>query len=322
MRAHRILCPVDFSDPSRRALHYAAALASREGAVLYVLHVAPEAMPLPVPILMVALRPVVDARTAAAQALEAFVARAGLPRPPVAIVREGAPVDAILACAADVAADLIVLGSHGREGIGHLLFGSTAERVLHKAPCPTLVVPLHAEEPASVDGVRFTQVLCPVDFSPASTRALGLALSMAQDHGAELTVLHVVEAVEEDELENGLPAAVRAHVDGLTRTARERLLAAVPRDAHARCTIREVVRYGRATHAIPLEAGERAADLIVLGAHGHRGLALLGIGSTTHAVVCRATCPVLTTRPRTGLGERLRSLLRIRRRLLRQRRPQ
>jgi nucleotide-binding universal stress UspA family protein len=136
-----------------------------------------------------------------------------------------------------------------------------------------------------------------VDFSPAATRALGLALSMAQDHGAELTVLHVVEAVEEDELENGLPAAVRAHVEGLTRTARERLQAAVPRDAHARCVIREVVRYGRAAHAIPLEAVERAADIIVLGAHGHRGLALLGIGSTTHAVVCRVACPVLTTRP-------------------------
>jgi nucleotide-binding universal stress UspA family protein len=298
MRAHRILCPVDFSDPSRRALHYAAALASREGAALYVLYVVPEVMPLPVPILMLAARSaVVDVKAGAVAALDAFVARAALPTRPNAIVREGPPLDAILACAADIAADLIVLGSHGRDGLGHLLFGSTAERVLHKAPCPTLVVPLHAEEPASVDGVRFTRLLCAVDFSPASTRALGLALSMAQDHGAELTVLHVVDAVEVDELEDGLPAAVRAHVEGLTRTARERLQAAVPRDAHARCTIREVVRYGRAAHAIPLEAAARDADLIVLGAHGHRGLALLGIGSTTHAVVCRATCPVLTTRP-------------------------
>ena len=202
MRAHRILCPVDFSDPSRRALHYAAALASREGAVLHVLYVVPAAMPLPVPILMLAARPaVVDVKAGAAEALDAFVARAALPRRPITIVRDGPPVDAILACAAELAADLIVLGSHGRDGLGHLLFGSTAERVLHKAPCPTLVVPLHAEEPASADGVRFTRLLCAVDFSPASTRALGLALSMAQDHGAELTVLHVVEAVDEDELD-------------------------------------------------------------------------------------------------------------------------
>jgi nucleotide-binding universal stress UspA family protein len=298
MRAHHILCPVDLSDPSRRALHYAAGLASRDGARLHVLYVVPEAMPLPVPILMLATRsPVGDVQAAGAAALAAFVARAALPQPPILIVRDGPPADAILACAADIAADLIVLGSHGRDGLGHLLFGSTAERVLHKAPCPTLVVPVHAIEPASVNGVRFTHIVCAVDFSPASTRALGLALSMAQDHGADLTVLHVVGAVAEDELDDALPPAVRAHVDELTRTARERLHAAIPRDAFARCRIREVVRHGRPAHGIPLEAGERGADLIVLGAHGHRGLGLLGIGSTTHAVVCRAACPVLTTRP-------------------------
>jgi nucleotide-binding universal stress UspA family protein len=298
MRAHRILCPVDFSDPSRRALHYAAAVAAREGAALHVLYVLPPAMPLAVPILMVAIRSAaVDVRTAAVESLQAFIARAALPQPPIAIVRDGPPADAILACAADIAADLIVLGSHGRDGLGHLLFGSTAERVLHKAPCPTLIVPVHAGEPASVDDVRFTRILCGLDFSPASLRALGLALSTAQDHGAELTVLHVVGAVAEDELEDGLPPTVRAHIDELTHTARERLHAAVPPAAHAGCTIREVVRYGRASHAIPLEAGEHGVDLIVVGAHGHRGLGLLGIGSTTHAVVCRATCPVLTTRP-------------------------
>ncbi len=298
MRAHRILCPVDFSDPSRRALHHAAALAvTRGGGAPRALRRAgghavagadPDAG---------GPAPVVDVRAAGAEALDAFVAGAALPRPPITIVREGPPVDAILACAAEIAADLIVLGSHGRDGLGHVLFGSTAERVLHKAPCPTLVVPLHAEEPASVDGVRFTRVVCAVDFSPASTRALGLALSMAQDHGAELTVLHVVEAVAEDELEDAWPPPVRAQVDELTSLARRRLHASLPHDAHARCLVREVVRYGRAARAIPREAGDRAADLIVLGAHGHRGLGLLGIGSTTHAVVCRATCPVLTTRP-------------------------
>ena len=143
-------------------------------------------------------------------------------------------MDAILDCAADVAADLIVLGSHGREGLGHLLFGSTAERVLHKAPCPTLVVPLHAEEPASVDGVRFTRLVCAVDFSPASARALGLALSMAPDYGAELTVLHVVEAVEEDELDGRAarrPAGARGGPDAhRARTAAR----GVTREAHAR----------------------------------------------------------------------------------------
>ena len=298
MRAHRILCPVDFSDPSRRALHYAAALAVRDGAQLHVLYVVPAVMPLPVPMLMLAVRPAPKGTAAvAAEALDAFIAHAALPQAPITIVREGPPVDAILSCAADIAADLIVLGSHGRDGLGHLLFGSTAERVLHKAPCPTLVVPVHAAEPASVDAVKFTRIVCAMDFSPSATRALGLALSLAQDHGAELTVLHVIDGASEDDLDAARPAAVRARADELVRAARQRLHAALPPDASAGCTIREVVRPGRAAHAIPLEAGERAADLIVLGAHGHRGLGLLGIGSTTHAVVCRSVCPVLTTRP-------------------------
>jgi nucleotide-binding universal stress UspA family protein len=301
MRAQRILCPVDFSNPSRRALHHAAALASRDGAVLHVLHVA-LAVP-PVPLLMLAARPLaIDAAAGATAALQAFIARAALPREPIAMVREGAPAEVILACAASMAADLIVMGSHGRDGLGHLLFGSTAERVLHHAPCPTLIVPLHAEDPASVDGVRFARIVCAVDFSPASTRALGLALSMADDHGAELTLLHVVDALADDELDGAVPAAVRARIDDLTRAARERLHAAVPGEMtlggnRARGSLREVVRYGRAAQVIPIEAGERHADLIVMGAQGHRGLGLLGIGSTTHAVVCRAACPVLTARP-------------------------
>ena len=297
MRAHRILCPVDFSDPSRRALHYAAALASREGAVLYVLHVAPEAMPLPVPILMVALRRRGRRRAAAVQALEAFVARAGLPRPP-GRDRAGGRArgrHSGLRGRASPPTSSCSARTAGR-GIGHLLLGSTAERVLHKAMCPTPVVPLRAEEPGSVDGVRFTQVLCAVDLAgvdacprpgavdgPGSRRRADGAPRRRGGGGGRAR----------KRAARGRAGARRWADPDRARTAAGRRA----RDAHARCTIREVVRYGRAAHAIPLEAGERAADLIVLGAHGHRGLALLGIGSTTHAVVCRATCPVLATRP-------------------------
>ena len=139
MRAHRILCPVDFSDPSRRALHYAAALASREGAVLHVLYVVPAAIPLPVPILMLAARPALgDVQAGAAEALDAFVAGAALPWRPITIVRDGPPVDAILDCAAEIAADLIVLGAHGHRGLGLLGIGSTTHAVVCRATCPVL----------------------------------------------------------------------------------------------------------------------------------------------------------------------------------------
>ena len=120
---------------------------------------------------------------------------------------------------------------------------------------------------------------------------------MAQENAAHLTVLHVIEALSDDELEANPTLAVREHVDGLERLARTRLLAAVPREARAWCTVTEVVRLGRAAQAILAEAESRAADLIVMGAQGHSGLGLLILGSATHTVVRRATCPVLTTRP-------------------------
>jgi nucleotide-binding universal stress UspA family protein len=298
MQVRRVLCPVDLSDPSLRALHHAAALAACHGATLHVLHVVPDVVPPVLPLVLALPHASVDeVPTQVAQALESFLARAALRRPPIAVIRQGPVVAAIVGYAVEIAADLLVLGSHGREGVQHVLFGSTAERVLHKASCPTLVVPFHAGDVGSVESVRFTHVLCATDFSPASAKALTLAMSMAREQGAALTVLHVVEALAEDELDEFPRIAVREHVQVLTKTARDRLRAAVPREAHVCGTVTEVVRYGQAASAILREASDRGADLIVLGAQGHSGLGLLVLGSSTHAVIRRATCPVLTTRP-------------------------
>jgi nucleotide-binding universal stress UspA family protein len=299
---HRVLCPVDFSEPSLRALHHAAAVAAWYDAELHVLHVAPPPMPLAVPMMVMAARAAAaadpaDLLTPARRELDAFVTRAGLPRPAIPAVREGAAVAAIVRYAGEITADLVVVGSHGREGMSHMLFGSTAERVMHKAPCPVLVVPAHAGEPVVADRVSIAHVLCAVDFSPSSARALALALSVAQENAARLTVLHVIETLSEDEHEAHPALAVREHVESLERLARTRLLAAVPREARAWCTVTEVVRVGRAAHAILAEAESRDADLIVMGAQGHSGLGLLILGSATQTVVRRASCPVLTTRP-------------------------
>jgi nucleotide-binding universal stress UspA family protein len=297
MQVQRVLCPVDLSDPSLRALHHAAALATHHGATLYALHVVPDAVPPVLPlILAMPLAPAGDVPDQVVRTFEAFLARAALRRPPIAMIRQGAVVAAIVDYAVEIAADLLVLGSHGREGVQHVLFGSTAERVLQKAPCPTLVVPFHAGDVGSADTERFGHLLCATDFSPASTRALALAVAMAREQGAALTVLHVVEALAEDEIDDFPHVSLREHVRVLTCTARAQLRAAVPRESHGWGPVTEVVRYGDAAYAILREATERGADLIVLGAQGHSGLGLLVLGSSTHAVIRRATCPVLTTR--------------------------
>jgi nucleotide-binding universal stress UspA family protein len=103
----------------------------------------------------------------------------------------------ILAQAAALHADLLVIGSHGRSGFERLLLGSVTEKVLRKAPCPTMVVPRRAPDTSTERPAQFRRILCPVDFSEGSNRALTYATTLARDAAAQLTVLHVIEVPPE-----------------------------------------------------------------------------------------------------------------------------
>jgi nucleotide-binding universal stress UspA family protein len=149
----RILCPVDFSEASMGALRAAAALASRSGGSLTLLHVdlvpgsaIPEAI-LPTPPELAA-----DLSSPADRPLLEWKARAEkLGAPHVEAYRSvGRPAQEILALARRDAFDLVVLGTHGRKGLGHLLLGSVAEEVVRQAPCPVLT--LGSEAVAALGG--------------------------------------------------------------------------------------------------------------------------------------------------------------------------
>src|SRR5690242_18039533 len=103
MQVHRVLCPVDLSDPSLRALHHAAALAACHGATLHVLHVVPDVVPPVLPLMLALPHVAVDeVPTQVAQALESFLARAALSRPPIAVIRQGPVVAAIVGYAVEI----------------------------------------------------------------------------------------------------------------------------------------------------------------------------------------------------------------------------
>jgi nucleotide-binding universal stress UspA family protein len=143
----RILVPVDFSEPSRIALEYAAELARGFGAKLDVLHVW-EAPTFIAPGSFVAMgnsgmELVEMVRTSADSALDDFVSSARRRGLEIAAARTemGHPAHAITEAAARGGYDLLVLGTHGRSGMSHILLGSVAERVLRHAPCPVLTVP-------------------------------------------------------------------------------------------------------------------------------------------------------------------------------------
>ena len=138
-----ILVPVDFSSHSLTAIRFASDWAKRFRASVCLLHVVePVNMSAPFGAQAVILPPPpIDYRTQAKAHLEEL-ARKEFPRQKnvTAIVRDGVPYDSIIATAAKLKSDLIVISTHGRTGLMRVLMGSTAERVVRHAPCPVLTV--------------------------------------------------------------------------------------------------------------------------------------------------------------------------------------
>lgn len=294
----RILCPLDFSLYSRHALEQAIALAREFGAEISALHVfapAPivEAVPAGARVGSDPL-PLSAARRAALTAeLSEFTYEVDAGGVVMHVgVDEGDPVDVIVKTATDWPADLIVMGTHGRTGLGRLLLGSVAERVLRRTTCPVLTVPRRAESPTRA--LPLDHLLCAVDFSPASIHALEYAAGLAAPNGPGLCALNVVE----------LFGATRdlATLDTndfrleLVRMARSRLHSAVPAAVRAKCPVAEVVATGRPDEEIIRIAAEQECDAIVMGIRRRTSADLMLFGSTAQHVVRQAKCPVLTIR--------------------------
>ena len=132
-----ILHPTDFSKQSEFAFQLACSLSRDYGAELYVLHV----MPLPVVAYMEGPLPIASEalQEELRQKLDRLHAENGKFRVLHRLV-EGEPVNEILHMATETSCDLIVMGTHGRTGVGRIMMGSVAEGVSRKAPCPVLTV--------------------------------------------------------------------------------------------------------------------------------------------------------------------------------------
>lgn len=137
-----ILVPTDFSECSEAALKYARALAAGFNASLHLLHVvqdpytqpwAAEAFPAPLGDMLEQWE--TQARTRLAEAVPE-AERANL----TVATRVGSPFYEIIRYAQEHKIDLIVIGTHGRGPLGHMLLGSVTEKVVRKAPCPVLTV--------------------------------------------------------------------------------------------------------------------------------------------------------------------------------------
>jgi nucleotide-binding universal stress UspA family protein len=144
IRLQTILAPTDFSEFSTHSLQYACEFAKRFGSQLHLLHVIDEARTLPDPLLgaPVADAEIRDLQHGAESALLELPAAGWRDGIDVAarVVHIGSPFVEIVRYARQHAIDLIVMGTHGRSGLVHVLIGSTAERVIRESPCPVLTV--------------------------------------------------------------------------------------------------------------------------------------------------------------------------------------
>lgn len=145
IRISKILYPTDFSELSLLALRYAREFAEQFSAQLFCLHVVDEAQqywaalgPEATPI----AAPIEDIMAAANSQMQAFQDEhlIGLTYAPVTKVLMGRPFLEIVNYAKETGSDLLVMATHGRSGFMHALMGSTAEKVVRKAPCPVLTV--------------------------------------------------------------------------------------------------------------------------------------------------------------------------------------
>ena len=285
----RILVPTDFSKPSDAALAHARRLADSTGAILHVLHVVDNMF------LRAVLADPRDYETAALRQLQDRVPVEDRGAPAILVVeRSDEPADEITSYARIHEIDLIVMGTHGRGRMAHLLLGSVAEKVARTAPCPVLTM---RDNPlaAGVEGLR---ILVPTDFSACSDAALGCAKRLAAKLGGSVRMLHVIENAAArtsfgSEVFIPEPPDVRTE---RTMEARLQLSRRILTDSRSRVTVTGDVVHGPVGAMITAYAGDTGFDLIVMGTRGRGGFAHLFMGSIAESVIRTARCPVLTVK--------------------------
>jgi nucleotide-binding universal stress UspA family protein len=286
MRLSKILLPVDFSERSIGAAHYAQAFACHFQSELIVAHVfelretyiaSPET----------AMDPEwYQARQDEAQSnLDAFQAEECRGLAVRRILLHGDVAGALVKLAHEEHVDLLVMPTHGYGPFRRFIVGSVTAKVLHDADCPVLTG-VHIAEAPPLESVSFRNVLCAVDFDGAGVRVLGWAADMAGEFGARLTVVHAVPGPDAGEMryfDQALPAM-------LVATGKQRVRELLTNTGASGDVI---VEAGSAPAVVRAAAMATNADLLVIGRHESSGL-LGRLRANAYAIVRESPCPVVS----------------------------
>jgi len=295
-----VLFATDFSSTSEAALPYAAAICRRFGSTLHAAHVFSDTNLLAMTggVDYVSMGTIYDSALQDASEKLEHVARAFQDIPHHNHVRHGLIWDNLAEIIVENEIDLILVGTHGRTGLGKLLLGSVAEDILRHAPCPVLTVgpkvsghaklpelPAVGRDLAPLE-LDLRQILVATNFDRHSPVVGQAAVSLAQAFHAQLTLMHVFEnythlGSQPDLIEEG----------------QRRLQELLPRDAALQYPPETVLEFGSAAERILKVAAQREADLLVLGARPAARAGSTHLPWTTaHQAIANAHCPVLTIR--------------------------
>jgi nucleotide-binding universal stress UspA family protein len=214
-------------------------------------------------------------------------------------VRTGRAADEVLRISAEDSADLVVIATHGRDGIARWRLGSVADKIVRQAACPTLVIGPNVVIELAPYSLR--RILVPLDGSPVAEEALMIATWIAERTGAELDLARALTPPPVDAAMGAYPVDILMAMEDTARN----YLTDKADGLRGRVEARTILLIGPAPEQLLEYEKQNAVDLVIMASHGRAGVARTVLGSVTDRML-HGSAPVLVLRPeevRSGLVE-------------------
>lgn len=290
----RVLIPLDGSELAEKVVPHLVRLVAAERTEILLISALSRAIPAFADLAIPALDEVI---TLAGSEIEDSVSRVEgqLRQLGFSVSRQyllGLPSDCILQMAEEEHIDLIAMSTHGRTGVGRALLGSVADQVVRHTQKPVL---LTSSKTVSRTEPSLQTVLVPLDGTRFAESALPFAQRFAQEQGATLLLLRVIEPpnLSEPELMSGSSQSLEVIQESLVKIATSYLERIRRRLQLAGVNATQQVEMGQPAFAITQTANSENVDLIVMSTHGRTGIERLVYGSVASQVIHDATCPIL-----------------------------
>ena len=205
------------------------------------------------------------------------------------LLKQGDACECILQSVREKDIDLLILGTHGRDGLERAFFGSVAEKIIRKSSVPVMTI---REARPSFPSHENPKLLVPIDFSVYGYAALEYATKLAISTGGEITIVHVDDSDHSatKQFPHGQPGStdrqkqiwhqLKGYAPSSSKISHtHKLLKGDP--------AREIIEYANAKHF----------DFVVQGTHGRSGIRRAIMGSVAENIVRHVNCPVISIRP-------------------------